>query len=216
MHTLTCPRSVIAGAVVVVVLAGGCVGPDDGSGAACGTGEPAPSAGADDGEVFTNSQGTYRMTVDGKWTADHGRIVEGLDAWYLGPAPETPDSESEALNPERSFTLEDIQRETFQANVNVLTQRTDGQTLDEYLALSEQSAPPGFTFTSRETIEGVNHPELGVLEYREAGAGFTLCFLGVVAVRGDRAVVATLTAPDDDFPALRQQVEPYLLTLELT
>lgn len=141
---------------------------------------------------FEDPQGTYSLEIHPDWQANHGTIAAETELWYVA----SPDDK-------------------FGPNLNVLTQVAPGMNTESYLELSVENAPAfldDFELVSEEIVEGSNGRTLGSMEY----TGDDLQFLGVFAVGGDKAVVATLTAPPDRFEAIRDEVMPYLLTLELS
>ncbi|MDQ1295095.1 MAG: hypothetical protein QG608_2980 [Actinomycetota bacterium] len=101
--------------------------------------------------------------------------------------------------------------------VNVFSEETDGKDLDDYLQLSAKNMT-ALKLRKRETVRTADGGVLGVLEYSGSLTGRKndreYHFLGVVDVVGERAVVATLAAYEEDFADLRARTEPYLLTLK--
>ncbi len=86
-------------------------------------------------------------------------------------------------------------------------------TTESYLQLSIDNAPAffdDFELIDEDIIAGANGQPLAAIEYTGGG----LQYLGVFAVGDDQAVVATLTAPPTRFDAIRDEVMPYLLTLD--
>jgi hypothetical protein len=75
----------------------------------------------------------------------------------------------------------------------------------------------GFRRVGSSTVRGTNGNELALLEYKGSVEGAStgqLHFLATIAVSDGQAVVATLTTKESSFDELRQEVEPYLLTLQ--
>jgi hypothetical protein len=144
------------------------------------------------GELFQDPQSTYTMEIDPSWTKAPGTLVEEIEVWKVG----------------RSV-------DGFTPNVNVLTQQAPNLDLEEYVELSRDSADgAGFDLVEVTIVEGANGQPLGVMEYTGRQGAHELHWLGVFALKDDRAVVATLTAPPDTFDELVIDVRPLLLTLE--
>jgi len=160
------------------------------SSAPADTGSPGPP-----GESFVDPEGAYRITVPGTWEARHGAIAEGIEVWLAGEV-----------------------EDGFGPNVNVLTQTTGGMTLDEYTESSIANAPTfvkDFEVLDSRRETGPNGTELAILEYSgEAGTDRPLRFLAVWTVNDGQAVVATFTTTPERYEAQREDVLPYLLTLE--
>jgi hypothetical protein len=154
---------------------------------------PVPTPGI--GDQYIDPEGAYEIRVDPDWAFQAGGFVEGVEFWFLGP-------------PENGLT----------PNVNVLTQRTGGLSLDDFTKMSIDAAPQlvgDFDLVSLDQFEVAGEP-LAILDYTGVVQGNKLHFLAVWGVRGDRAVVATLTAPTKTFATWKAVVEPYLRTLRLT
>ena len=147
------------------------------------------------GESYVDPEGAYRMTVPDSWEARHGAIAEGIEVWLAGEV-----------------------EDGFGPNVNVLTQTTGGMTLDEYTETSIANAPSfvkDFEVADSRRETGPNGTELSVLEYSgEAGTDRPLRFLAVWTVNDGQAVVATFTTTPERYEEQRDDVLPYLLTLE--
>ena len=145
--------------------------------------------------VVCRSRGGYRITVPDSWEARHGAIAEGIEVWLAGEV-----------------------EDGFGPNVNVLTQATGGMTLDEYTETSIANAPTfvkDFEVLDSRRETGPNGTELAVLEYSgEAGTDRPLRFLAVWTVNDGQAVVATFTTTPERYEEQRDDVLPYLLTLE--
>jgi hypothetical protein len=154
------------------------------------TGSPGPP-----GESFDDPEEAYQITVPDSWEARHGAIAEGIGVWLAGEV-----------------------EDGFGPNVNVLTQTTGGMTLDEYTESSIANAPTfvkDFEVLDSRRETGPNGTELAVLEYSgEAGTDRPLRFLAVWTVNDEQAVVATFTTTPERYEEQRDDVLPYLLTLE--
>ena len=146
-------------------------------------------------ESYVDPEGAYRITVPDSWEARHGAIAEGIEVWLAGEV-----------------------EDGFGPNVNVLTQTTGGMTLDEYTESSIANAPTfvkDFEVLDSRRETGPNGTELAVLEYSgEAGTDRPLRFLAVWTVNDGQAVVATFTTTPERYEEQRDDVLPYLLTLE--
>ena len=144
-------------------------------------------------DTFHDPQGTYTMRIDPSWVEQPGAVVKEVEAWTVGPV-----------------------RDHFAANVNVLTQQVPDLDLAGYMKVSGEHMG-GLTLIDSKVVKGTNGNELGVLEYSAPPTqGRSLHFVVAVAVTHGQAVVATLTAEEDQFAALRDKTEPYLLTLQPT
>ena len=147
------------------------------------------------GQSYVDPEGAYRITVPDSWEARHGAIAEGIEVWLSGEV-----------------------EDEFGPNVNVLTQTTGGMTLDEYTESSIANAPTfvkDFEVLDSRRETGPNGTELAVLEYSgEAGTDRPLRFLAVWTVNDGQAVVATFTTTPERYEEQRDDVLPYLLTLE--
>jgi hypothetical protein len=151
---------------------------------------PSPYPSTDRG-LFVDSNGRYQMRVDPGWV--HAQLVEGIELWFVGPRVDD-----------------------FTANVNVLTQLVGSMSLDEYGEMSLANAinlVPDFELISQARITGVSGNVFDRIEYTGTANGRSLAFLGVWFVNDGRAFVATLTALPDAYEALKESVEPFLLTL---
>lgn len=155
-------------------------------------------AGPDDAVAFADPDGAFRLGTGPTWVlTEDAPVPAGASFWTVGPVTDG-----------------------FAPNVNVLTQPAPVDDVEAYLDLSEEQAEntPGITeveILDRRTVEGPGGP-LGVLEYRGTVGGVALQFVGVAAVDGEEAALATFTAPPDVFAELVEEVVPYLLTLEQT
>ena len=121
--------------------------------------------------------------------------MDGVESWFIGPV-----------------------ESGFRPNVNVLTQASQGLSLTDYLTTSISQGPtfmPDFRLVSQSQFDA-SGTTLGELDYIGTFQGYQLHFLAVVGMRGDRAIVATLTAPLPSFDTWRASVEPYLRTLRPT
>ena len=143
--------------------------------------------------VFTDPEGAYQIKVDPTWTYTAGGLVEGVEFWILGP-------------PESGFT----------PNLNILTQRTGGMSLADYLKVTIKNAPTqvaDFELEDSGEVDGAN-AHLGFVAFAgSAPNGRALRFLAVFGMNGASAIVATLTAPSESFSAWRATVKPFMLTL---
>ncbi|MGH1491132.1 MAG: hypothetical protein ACRBK7_17355 [Acidimicrobiales bacterium] len=104
--------------------------------------------------------------------------------------------------------------DNFVANVNVLTQDAPGLDALSYLELSIETAPlflDDLELIDQSIVQGASGQTLATMEF----TGDELHYLGFYAVGSDKAVVATLTAPPDQFGAIQAEVSPYLATLSL-
>jgi hypothetical protein len=140
-------------------------------------------------------QGTYTITVGPDWTEQPSAVVKEVENWVVAP-------------PEDGFA----------PNVNVLTQAAPGMDLKQYMDFSAKHLG-ALELIDSSTVRGTNGNTLGLVEYSgvvPTAPGRTLHFLATVDVRNGQAVVATFTAPDDSFDLEREDVEPYLLTLNAT
>jgi hypothetical protein len=149
------------------------------------------------GEAFVDPEGLYRLTVDDAWEPRHGAIAQGIEVWLTHPIADG-----------------------FAPNVNILTQATGNMTLDEYTQASIDNAPTfiqDFELADTSTVSGPGG-ELAVVEYsgKAGGAEQPLRFLAVWTVHEGNGIVATFTSLEEHFETQRDEVLPYLLTLEPT
>lgn len=182
---------------LLLCLAAACGGDDDGGSADDRPADPSPPASSAappvEGETFKDPQGSYELTIDRSWQANHGIVTAEIEIWAVGPA-----------------------EEEFTPNVNILTQKAGGTDLDSYLDASLKtgnSLIADFALVNREVVDGTSGEKLGVIEYSGTQGDRRLRFLAVVTVGSGNAVVATLTTPVDSFAERRARVMPYLLTL---
>jgi len=157
--------------------------------ASCGGSQPTIGTG------YSDPEGAYTMRVDPAWELHAGGVVEGVESWFIGPV-----------------------ENGFRPNVNVLSQAAQGMSLTDYINTSISQGPkfmPDFRLVSQSQFD-TSGVTLGELDYIGTFQGYQLHFLAVVGMRGDRAIVATLTAPLPSFDAWRASVEPYLRTLRPT
>lgn len=148
-----------------------------------------------EGETFTDPQGSYVLTVAEDW-----RSVTARD----------PETEGWAVAPKRNG---------FTPNVSVIAiSDPEATTVDGLMDLSLEGlkAIQGFELLERSVVVGAKGQELGVLSYSASPGAAPIFFLSYTVLRSDKVVIATLTATATTFEKLRQQVEPYLLTLEAT
>ena len=175
--------------IAVGLLAAGCTGEAD---SVSNT-----TAGAVEGELFVDPEGSYEITIRPDWVPDHGSLAVGIELWAIGEAVSG-----------------------FTSNVNILTQEIPpGTGIEDYLQLSIVGAAdilPEFGLIRQGIVTGNDGQILAVWEYEGTPAGRPLRFLGVFGVRNSQAVVATLSAPPEVFESLHMEVEPYFLTLRLT
>jgi hypothetical protein len=158
-----------------------------GSLSACG-GASSPSIGT----TYDDPEGAYTIQVDPAWESHVGGFAEGVEVWLIGP-------------PENGF----------RPNVNLLTQSVPGISLADYTAASIKSAPAQISDFTLITTSKVQ-PDLELMDYTGSAQGRPIHFLAIFGVHGDRAVIATLTAPTDSLAYWRATAEPYLRTLRLT
>ncbi len=187
-------RVAIAALTTAALGLAGCGGGVDWSTRNGAPGPPAAPLTAGVGTTFDDPQGTYTLTIDPTWTEHSGAIVAEIEAWSVGPA-------SNGFTP----------------NVNVLTQSAPGVDLTEYLAISVRNGPrlmSDFQLVHSQVLTGSAGQPLAEMEYTAGASGRVVHFLGVVALRNGRAIVATLTTTDTSFAAIRARVEPFLLTLQ--
>ena len=149
------------------------------------------------GEAFVDPEGMYRLTVDDAWEPRHGAIAQEIEVWLTHPIADG-----------------------FAPNVNILTQATGNMTLDEYTQASIDNAPTfiqDFELADTRTVAGPGG-DLAVVEYsgKAGGAEQPLRFLAVWTVHEGNGIVATFTSLEEHFDAQRDEVLPYLLTLEPT
>lgn len=143
---------------------------------------------------FDDPQQTYTMEISADWVATSGTVVREIESWTVGPASHG-----------------------FAPNVNILTQLAEGMDLAAYIEFSLQNIG-GADIIRSSMIRGTAGNELALLEYEAdvPGALSHLHFLATVDVRNEQAVVATFTAGDSSFTALRDSVEPFLRSLQAT
>ena len=163
---------------------------------ACGGGEePAgttttAAAGAK-GQEFRDPQGAYAMTIGSSWTRLPGSFVAEVEAWAVGQAI-------------GSFT----------PNVNVLTQEFPGESPSDYIEFTGAGGG-GIEVQSGEVVRLPDGRSAARFVMSQVKDGTTLRSLGLAVTRRGTAVLATLTAPRDDFDRFAEAVEPYLQTLRL-
>jgi hypothetical protein len=157
--------------------------------ASCGASQPTIGTG------YSDPEGAYTIRVDPAWELHAGAVVDGVESWFISPV-----------------------ENGFRPNVNVLTQAAPGMSLTDYITTSVQQGPaimPDFRLVSQSQFDA-SGTSLGLLDYIGTYQGYQLHFLAVIGVKGDRAVVATLTAPLASFDTWRATVEPYMRTLRPT
>jgi hypothetical protein len=142
------------------------------------------------GVTFDDPQGTYTMRIDPSWVAQPGVVVKEVEDWTVGPTTNG-----------------------FAPNVNVLTQDAPGLDLAGYMKFGREHMG-ALKLIDSKIVNGANGNELGLLEYSAPASMGKLHFLATMAVTNGQAVVATLSAEEDQFAALRDATEPYLLTLQ--
>lgn len=146
-----------------------------------------------DGDTFRSEDGQFVMDIGADWEPSASQSTGGVELWYLGGSSGS-----------------------FGANVNVLSQKTPGMDMQEYLDKSlpgiDNLLDDGEVIDNR-VIEGTEGQELGILEYAGTLQGQDLHFLAVATPVEDGVALATFTATDDQFDDLRDSVEPYLRTL---
>ena len=150
------------------------------------------------GDLFTDPQGTYTMTISRDWTDASGTAVKEVEAWLIAPPSDG-----------------------FQPNVNVLTQISRGTDLDKYMDENIRAiGAMGWKVLQHNKVAGAHGYQLGLLEFSGVMNGQAddrvLRFLAIFDVRNDQVVLATLTAEEGSFEELRRTTEPYMLTLQAT
>lgn len=129
-------------------------------------------AGPADGVLFTDAGGLYSMLIAPSWTDGSEFFPDGIQGWFTGN--ETAD---------------------FAENVNIVTSSVPSTTpidlaisasIDQLDALFE-----GFTLIDSGVIPGLNHPELGFLEYTAIQDGVTVRFVQTFGLWDDNLVVFT-------------------------
>jgi hypothetical protein len=156
------------------------------------TAPPNPS----DGDVFTDPEGSYTITIGPGWIDLPSTFVAEVETWGVADAGDG-----------------------FTPNVNVLTQEVPDMDQDDYMELSLDSlATIDGEMIDQAFVTGPHGNSLGLIEYvaQPQGVRSELHFVGVFDVRDGTAVVGTFTAPQDRFEELWPAVEPYLLTLQAT
>lgn len=177
-------------AIIAILIAGACGGGEDDADPRRDSSPRDATPGDIKSKRFSDPDGTYTITIDPEWVEISGSVVAEVEQWRVEPS-----------------------NRGFATNVNVLTQRASGMSLESYLDLSVENMG-GFHLIERDTITSDGGHVLGVLEYTGSPAGDRrLHFLATVDVRDGVAVVATLTVEEELFSQLRRKVEPYLLTL---
>jgi len=191
----TSSRSIIAASIALATIMLASCGSDstaeDASAPVVST--AAPRLEAVDGVEFSDPEGDYTITIGSEWVPSPvGAVEDGVESWVVAP-PGTD----------------------FSANVNVLTQSTEGLDLVEYLELSVENTGT-FEVIEQTTLTGENGNELGRFEFAGPveGTDLDLHFLAIVDVTDGMAVLATLSTLEADFDALRANVEPFMLTLQ--
>ena len=180
---------------MALLVASGCRGGGPASSSATEAASPTTSPPVGD-EVFADPQGSYTITIHSDWDETPRMFVQEIESWAI-----------------------DARTDDFAPNVNVLTQDSLGADLDEYLAFSVENMGT-LDLINQTTVVGANGNELGLLEYSGVVPGGAadrpLHFLAAIDVRAGVAVVATLTTAPDEFDDYRDEIEPYLLTLQGT
>lgn len=160
---------------------------------------PTTLAGADpsaalEGELFVDPEGAYELIVGSEWLPNHGSLAPGVEVWYIGELG------------------------AFTTNLNIISQPVpETMTLDDYIELSLENSDiiPGFALIDQQVLPSRGDHRLAMLVYDGTLSDMELRFLGMIAVGGGNAVVATLTTRVDDFDGVRAEVEPYLRSLVL-
>jgi hypothetical protein len=190
-------RNAFVLALAVGLLAASCGGNGDSAVATTSPADTTMSApeseSMPDGELFVDPEGPYEVVVNPEWVPSHGTLTVGVEVWAVEePGP-------------------------FTSNVNILTQLIpSGITLEDYLQVSidgGDAAISNFALLEEGIVTGPEGQPLAFMTYEGSPNGQRLGFLGVFALRDEEAVVATFTAPLDEFDELRTEIEPYLLTL---
>ena len=92
----------------------------------------------------------------------------------------------------------------------------EGMDFDDYHEFQLESARvfvEDLVVIRAETRAGHGGERLSLLDLQSTADGKALQVETVTVVRSGIAVTATLSAPRDDFEALREKIEPYMLTL---
>lgn len=156
---------------------------------ACGGSEASPAP--ENAVAFEDPQGFYAIEIDASWERRTDVPSESVEVWVVAEA-----------------------EGDFQPNVNILRDAPNGMDLTEYMDFSERNLG-SLELVGKAVVKGKAGNELGVFEYtgRVPSADRSLHFLAIVSVTERHAIVATLSALDSNFSAIRKSVEPYLRTL---
>jgi hypothetical protein len=159
-----------------------------------------------DGVSFTDPQGAYTLDIDPRWRASEHATTPEVESWFTGTG-----------------TVD------FRDNVNIVTQQIGQMALDEYMKLVTDQAHetvPDYDLREFRIVTASDDPasdttaevplQLGVFAYDGENSGKDFGFLFIASVENGRAVLATLTTPEDRFDRVRAQVEPYLMTIRQT
>jgi hypothetical protein len=162
---------------------------DDGGGQAVGTGD-------EDAEIFEDPQGEYTIEVPAHWEQGDD-VVSGIEL-FLVAEPEGGFGPNVNLVAANDAFGVDEQTYIDQADRFLLQQVENGEIL------------------VKDVVEGSDGTDRGLIEWTGRAGGNQVHFLTVVDTVGDRSVIATLTSIEADFARLRDEVEPYLLTIRGT
>lgn len=156
---------------------------------ACGGSAASPAP--EDAVAFQDPQGFYAIEINSSWERRTDVPSESVEVWVVAEA-----------------------EGDFQPNVNILRDAPNGMDLTEYMDFSERNLG-SLELVGKAVVKGKAGNELGVFEYtgRVPSADRSLHFLAIVSVTEQHAIVATLSALDSNFSAIRKSVEPYLRTL---
>jgi hypothetical protein len=122
---------------------------------------------AAEGEMFTDPQGSYVLTVPNDWTPVTAR---------------DPETEGGAVAPKKNG---------FTANVSIIANDDPGAaTIDELVDLSLDGlrALPDFELLERSVVVGAKGQELGVLSCSVSPGAAPISFLSYTALRSDKVV----------------------------
>ncbi len=184
---------------LLAVVTSGCGGDDSSQRSSSTSGAPlaeldATGRRARAGERYEDPQGAYTMTIGDTWQSKTSQGTPETEYWLVAPA-----------------------ENNFAANVNVITQSVPGVDLERYLDISLKQVGT-FDVVRNEVVQGRTGNDLGVLEFIGTQPALTgdkvLHFLAYVSMKRGQAVVATLTSLDGSFPDRRDEIEPYLQTLQ--
>lgn len=134
--------------------------------------EPATLQGPADGVLFTDLDGQYSLLIGPGWIDGSDTFPNGIQGWFTGN-----------------------QTAAFGENVNIVTNGVPSSTpLDLAITASIdqlEATFEGFTLIDSGVIPGLNHPELGYLEYTAIQAGTSIRFVQTFGLWDDTLVVFT-------------------------